>query len=97
MRVVFRSCTFPLFRFRLGGAFRPVEGEVCCAVPNDVAVPAFVDENWTFEGAFDVRSAPDGFDLPLAHAAIRKTGFHVFLARSGPVPSRPARTGAAAV
>jgi hypothetical protein len=37
--------TFHVFRLRLGRAFLPVLGDVCCAVPNDAVGPGFIDEN----------------------------------------------------
>ncbi len=87
------ACTFHLFRLRLGGAFLPVQGYVCCAVPDDAAIPDFIDENWSFEGAFDLTHAPDGFELTAAAAAVRREGYYVFVAYSGPLQRRPASHG----
>ena len=86
---VFWACTFHLFRLRLGRALLPVEGDVCCAAPNDFVVPGFIDENWAFEGTFSLYNAPDGFEPPSAAAAVRRQGYYVFMAYSGPLAASP--------
>jgi hypothetical protein len=62
--------------------FRRKEYErLCCAVPEDLSVPRFVDdERWEFRGkvAGDQEGAPGGFDSEAANVAVRFNGFYLF-------------------
>lgn len=64
--------TYNLFRNRR-------REDLCCAVPEDRAVPIFVtDESWTFAGRVrDARERP-GFNEAAARAGSRLNGFYVF-------------------
>jgi hypothetical protein len=55
--------------------------QLCCAVPENRAVPRFVDDHkWDFCGrvADDQEGAPGGFDREAAHEAVRFNGFYLF-------------------
>ncbi len=73
--------SYNLFR-RKGGE------ELLCAVPEDRAVPRFVDaERWSYGGKLEERGGrPIGFDDRAASAAIRFNGFYLF--QSADVPHR---------
>jgi hypothetical protein len=62
--------------------FRRKEYEaLCCAVPEDLSVPGFVDDDrWEFRGsvADDHKGAPGGFDSGAAKEAVRFNGFYLF-------------------
>ncbi len=63
--------------------FRRKEREaLCCAVPEDLSVPRFVDDKrWEFHGrvvAEDHKGAPGGFDKEAAKEAVRFNGFYLF-------------------
>jgi hypothetical protein len=53
---------------------------LCCAVPEDCSVPAFVAEpGWAFAGKLDGAStAPLGFDQKAAVTGVRFNGFYLF-------------------
>ncbi|MGJ3263452.1 MAG: hypothetical protein ACFE0R_09475 [Salinarimonas sp.] len=54
---------------------------LCCAVPEDRAVPRFIDDAWRFEGRIvDGIVTPDGFDGAAARLGERLVGFHLFMA-----------------
>ena len=62
--------------------FRRKEYEaLCCAVPEDLSVPPFVDDDrWEFRGkvAGDEEGAPAGFDTEAAKQSVRFNGFYLF-------------------
>ena len=62
--------------------FRRKEREaLCCAVPEDLSVPRFVnDDRWEFCGtvADDQEGAPGGFDREAANEGVRFNGFYLF-------------------
>ena len=61
--------------------FRLKDGEgLCCAVPENRAVPSFVDgRRWTFGGKVEDQTArPPGFDGKAAETAVRFNGFYLF-------------------
>ena len=53
---------------------------VCCAVPEDRAVPRFLTtKTWAFGGKLAQTSAlPVGFDEAAADAGVRFNGFYIF-------------------
>lgn len=55
-------------------------GGLCCAVPEDHAVPSFVGGGrWTFGGKLDdPAQAPVGFDDRAAATGVRFNGFYLF-------------------
>ena len=60
--------------FRRKGA----EG-MCCAVPQDYAIPAFLTgQRWSFSGTVDGSDARLGFDDRAAATAVRFNGFYLF-------------------
>ncbi|HVL71484.1 MAG TPA: hypothetical protein VM434_06315 [Beijerinckiaceae bacterium] len=65
--------TYNLFR-------RKREADLVCAVPEDCAVPAFVDgRGWEYGGRTeDGPRAPPGFDSAAARQAVRLSGFYLF-------------------
>lgn len=53
--------------------------ELYCAVPEDRAVPAFVNAGtWSYERKLVEDSAPREFDRAAARAGVRFNGFHLF-------------------
>ena len=61
--------------------FRRKEREaLCCAVPEDLSVPRFVNEdNWEFRGKVaGEEGAPAGFDREAAEQSVRFNGFYLF-------------------
>lgn len=58
------------------------EGDVYCAVPEDRAVPAFLNASvWEFTGKVDYAGAlPSGFDAKVASTGVRFNGFYVYQA-----------------
>lgn len=79
------QCTFNLFSWKKGP-------DLCCAVPDFLPVPTFLDGDWRYEGTLSVNSRqPRGFDPAAAALGIRLFGFHLFQA-AGP-QSRSARAG----
>lgn len=61
--------------------FRRKEYEaLCCAVPEDLSVPRFVDDDqWEFRGTVaGDQEGPRGFDRGAAKEAIRFNGFYLF-------------------
>jgi hypothetical protein len=63
--------TYNLFR-------RKDETDLYCAVPEDVAVPAFLNEgSWEFAQSLEV-DALSGFDAAAAEAAALLNGFYLF-------------------
>jgi hypothetical protein len=53
--------------------------DLCCAVPEDKPVPAFVtDQGWTFAGPVGGQKRPRGFDGRAADEGARLNGFYVF-------------------
>ena len=53
--------------------------DLCCAVPEDRAVPVFVTENgWTFAGRVRKTDERRGFNEPAARTGSRLNGFYVF-------------------
>lgn len=55
--------------------------KLCCAVPEDLSVPRFVDDDrWEFRGrvADDQKGAPGGFDKEAAKEAVHFNGFYLF-------------------
>ncbi len=72
---------------RVYNVFRRKGGDaVCCAVPEDCAVPHFVTaQTWAFDGKLaEPAAAPIGFDTTAADAGVRFNGyylFHAFAAR----------------
>jgi hypothetical protein len=60
--------------------FRNREREdLCCAVPEDHAVPGFVtNRDWSFSGPLASANAPRGFDARAAAGGVQLNGFYVF-------------------
>ena len=60
--------------------FRRKGYRVYCAVPEDSAVPPFVDpKTWAFRGKLsELRDAPLGFDDKAAEVGVRFNGFYLF-------------------
>jgi hypothetical protein len=76
--------------------FRNREREdLCCAVPEDRAVPRFVTgETWTFAGPLGRQAQPRGFDGRAAAEGAYLNGFYVFQeARPTPTPALQGRPG----
>jgi hypothetical protein len=67
-------CTFNLFSWKEGP-------DLCCAVPDHLPVPTFIDDDWRYEGTLcgDSRQ-PRGFDPAAAEVGTRLFGFHLFQA-----------------
>jgi len=64
-------CTYNLFR-------RKGEADLYCAVPEDVAIPAFLTEDtWEYAQSLEV-DALSGFDAAAAEAAALLNGFYLF-------------------
>lgn len=64
--------TYNLFRNRR-------REDLCCAVPEDRAVPDFVrEESWTFAGRVREARERRGFNEAAAHDGARLNGFYVF-------------------
>ena len=65
--------SYNLFRLKDGA-------DLCCAVPENRAVPVFVGHGrWTFGGKIeDSSSRPPGFDGNAAATAVRFNGFYLF-------------------
>jgi hypothetical protein len=64
-------CTYNLFR-------RKDEADLYCAVPEDVAVPAFLTEgSWEYAQSLEVE-ALSGFDAVAAEASALLNGFYLF-------------------
>jgi hypothetical protein len=60
--------------FRLKG-----RESMCCAVPEDHVVPAFLtDRRWSFGGRIDGAEALRGFDGRAAATGVRFNGFYLF-------------------
>ncbi len=60
--------------FRLRG-----QEAVCCAVPEDHAVPTFLTgRRWSFGGRIDAPHGPVGFDDRAADTSVRFNGFYLF-------------------
>ncbi len=60
---------------------RKADRHICCAVPEDCAVPGFVHgDRWEFGGRFDEAAVLPGFDPRAAAASARFNGFYVFAA-----------------
>ncbi|WP_237479671.1 hypothetical protein [Lichenibacterium dinghuense] len=58
---------------------RREEGDICCAVPADTAVPRFLfSGEWDFGGQHAERQALPGFQRAIAHQAVRMNGFYLF-------------------
>jgi hypothetical protein len=54
--------------------------DIYCAVPEDQAVPVFVDHAWQFAGALHQREvAPGGLHPEVAAASVRMNGHYVFM------------------
>lgn len=53
---------------------------ICCAVPEDQAVPRFLtSQGWAFGGVLAEPAAlPVGFDEAAADASVRFNGFYIF-------------------
>jgi hypothetical protein len=53
---------------------------LCCAVPDNCAVPAFVDGGrWTYSGKLeDGQAAPVEFDGRAAETGVRFNGYYLF-------------------
>jgi hypothetical protein len=63
--------TYNLFR-------RKDEADLYCAVPEDVAVPAFLtDENWEYARSLDIGKL-SGFDAAAAEISAHANGFYLF-------------------
>jgi hypothetical protein len=63
--------TYNLFR-------RKDEADLYCAVPEDVAVPAFLTEgSWKYAQSLEVQ-ALSGFDAAAAETAVLLNGFYLF-------------------
>ncbi len=77
--------SYNLFRLNDGA-------DLCCAVPENRAVPSFVDgRRWRFGGKVeDKGSGPPGFNGRAATTAVRFNGFYLF--QSG---DRPPQGGGA--
>lgn len=60
--------------------WRKDTGCVCCAVPEDRAIPWFLTaKGWAFGGKLAEASAlPVGFDEAAADAGVRFNGFYIF-------------------
>jgi hypothetical protein len=71
--------TYNLFRSRS-------QDIVCCAVPEDRAVPLFLTgATWEFCGKIEQpRAAPVGFDADAATYGVRFNGFYLFQDYSAP-------------
>ena len=75
------------------------EGEpgLCCAVPADEPVPAFVGGGpWRLDAApLDPHAPPQGFDARAAGEALRSMGFYMFhgVVESEPGSARQGRDG----
>ena len=53
--------------------------DLYCAVPEDLAVPAFLNNDWTYAGTLrDGAEYPCGFDRNAAVIGFRLIGFHLF-------------------
>lgn len=53
--------------------------DLYCAVPEDLAVPAFIAaERWEFDGKADRAKSPRGFKPDVAASAARINGFYMF-------------------
>ena len=64
---------------------RKGHADLYCAVPEDVAVPAFVTEvGWEYTRSIDIATL-SGFDAAAAQVSVQANGFYLFhLARSPP-------------
>jgi hypothetical protein len=59
--------------------FRRKRQSLICAVPEDCAVPAFLDgRRWEFGGTLHEGHPPLGFDPKAAAAGVRYNGFYLF-------------------
>jgi hypothetical protein len=64
---------------------RRAEPDLYCAVPEDRAVPAFVEsEAWEFAGKVKEASEPDAFHRRAARVGVHLTGFYLFQAVRAP-------------
>jgi hypothetical protein len=80
--------TYNLFR-------RRSEGDLFCAVPEDVPVPNFIETGeWEFSGKACGSESPSGFDAAAAKISARYNGFHLFVALPNKVQVGPARLAA---
>ena len=60
---------------------RKLEPDLCCAIPQDKPIPAFVDGNaWEFAGTVTDTGPrmPAGFKRSAAPIAVSLTGYYVF-------------------
>ena len=58
---------------------REHEPDLCCAVPQDHRVPAFISpDQWSYAGTIHGGSAPLGFRARAAHDGVRLNGFYLF-------------------
>jgi hypothetical protein len=71
--------TYNLFHCKAGP-------DLYCAVPEDLAVPAFLNNSWMYAGTLrDSAQHPCGFDYKAAVVGFRLIGFHLFqVAQSTP-------------
>jgi hypothetical protein len=77
--------TYNLFR-------RRSEGDLFCAVPEDVPVPNFIETGeWEFSGKACGSEGPSGFDPAAAKISARFNGFHLFVALPNKVQAQPTR------
>jgi hypothetical protein len=80
--------TYNLFR-------RRNEGDLFCAVPEDVPVPNFIETGeWEFRGKTCGSEDPSGFDATQAKVSARFNGFHLFVALPNKVQDQPTRLAA---
>ena len=80
--------TYNLFR-------RRSEGDLFCAVPEDVPVPGFIETgDWEFSGKTSGSDGPGGFDAAQARISARFNGFHLFVALPSKVQDQLTRLAA---
>ena len=80
--------TYNLFR-------RRSEGDLFCAVPEDVPVPNFIETGeWDYSGKACGSESPSGFDAAAAEISARFNGFHLFVALSSKVQEQPTKLAA---
>ena len=80
--------TYNLFR-------RRSEGDLFCAVPEDIPVPNFIETGeWEFSCKACGSEGPSGFDPAAAKISARFNGFHLFVALPNKVRAQPTRLAA---
>ncbi len=78
---------------------RKTSPDLCCAVPEDRPVPAFLDgASWDYAGTLRQSDQPPaGFDQAAAEVGVQLNGFHLFQVARRLKIKAPARPGLSAV